>query len=41
MKLFATGVKTNYYYHYDGETWTDLHGGYPSGCRLTNGGIRT
>jgi hypothetical protein len=24
-----------------GETWTDPQGGYPSGCRLTNGGIRT
>jgi hypothetical protein len=21
-----------------GETWTDPQGGYPSGCRLTNGG---
>jgi hypothetical protein len=24
-----------------GETWTDPQGGYPSGCRLINGGIRT
>jgi hypothetical protein len=24
-----------------GETWTDPQGGYPSGCRLTNGGIGT
>jgi hypothetical protein len=23
-----------------GETWTDPQGGYPSGCRLTNGGSR-
>jgi hypothetical protein len=24
-----------------GETWTDPQGCYPSGCRLTNGGIGT
>jgi hypothetical protein len=24
-----------------GETWTDPQGGYPSGCRLTNGRIGT
>jgi hypothetical protein len=24
-----------------GETWTDPQGGYPSGCRLSSGGIRT
>jgi hypothetical protein len=24
-----------------GETWTDPQGGYPSGCRLTNGGSGT
>jgi hypothetical protein len=24
-----------------GETCTDPQGGYPSGCRFTNGGIRT
>jgi hypothetical protein len=24
-----------------GETWIDPQGGYPSGCRLTNGGIGT
>jgi cell shape-determining protein MreC len=29
------------YTHVRGETWTDPQGGYPSGCRLSNGGIRT
>jgi hypothetical protein len=24
-----------------GETWTDPQGGYPSGCWLIDGGIRT